>query len=69
LQTVEIPDNNAGIVSKVKEAMSQWRKYSKAEAAEDRKTFLHKKATEIAEEKNTTLENITKQLRLRESQN
>jgi hypothetical protein len=33
LQTVEITDTNAGIVSKLKEAMYQWRKYSKAEAA------------------------------------
>jgi hypothetical protein len=45
LQTVAIPDDNAGIVTKLKQAMSQWRKYSKAEAAEDRKTFFHKKAT------------------------
>jgi hypothetical protein len=35
LQTVAIPDTNAGIVTKLKEAMSQWRKYSKAEAAKD----------------------------------
>jgi phage-related protein len=48
--------------------MSQWRKYSKTEAAEDRKTLLQKKATAIVEEKNTTMENITKQLILRESQ-
>jgi hypothetical protein len=68
LQTVEIPDTNAGIVSNLKEAMSQWRKYSKAEAAEDRKTFLHKKATKITEEKNTITEKIMKRLRLRESQ-
>jgi hypothetical protein len=67
LQTVEIPDTNAGIVSNLKEVMSQWRKYSKAEAAEDRKTFLQNKATSIAEEKNTTMEKIMKQLRLRES--
>jgi hypothetical protein len=26
LQTVEIPDTNAGIVSKLKEALSKWRK-------------------------------------------
>jgi hypothetical protein len=45
LQTVEIPDTNACTVSKLKEAMSQWRKYSKAEAEEDRKTFLQKKET------------------------
>jgi hypothetical protein len=68
LQTVGITDTNAGIVSKLKEDMSQWRKYTKAEAAEDRKTFLQKKATAIVEEKNTTMEKIMKQLRLRESQ-
>jgi hypothetical protein len=34
----------------------------------ERKTFLHKKATTIAEEKNTTMENITNQIILRESQ-
>jgi hypothetical protein len=48
--------------------MSQWRKYSIAEAAEDRKTLLQKKATLIAEEKNKTMEKIMKQLRLRYSQ-
>jgi hypothetical protein len=50
--------------------MSKWRKYSKVEAEEDRKTFLQKKktATAISEDKNTTMENITKQLRLREDQ-
>jgi hypothetical protein len=48
--------------------MSQWRKYSKAEVAEDRKTFLQKKATANAEEKNTTMEKIVKKLRMRESQ-
>jgi hypothetical protein len=63
-----IPDTNAGILKKLKEAMSKWRKYSKAEAAEDRKTLLQKKSTAIAEEKNTTMENIMKHLRLRESQ-
>jgi hypothetical protein len=68
LHNVAIPDTNSGILTKLKQAMSQWRKYSKSEAAEDRKTFLQKKATEIAEEKNTTMEKITKQLRLRESQ-
>jgi hypothetical protein len=68
LQTVAITDTNAGIVTKLKQVMSQWRKYSKAEAEEDRKTLLHKKATVIAEEKNTTMEKIMKQLRLRESQ-
>jgi hypothetical protein len=66
LQTVAIPDTNAGIVTKLKQAMSQWKKYSKVEAAEDRKTFLQKKATAIAEEKNTTMKKITKQLRQRE---
>jgi hypothetical protein len=55
LQTVEIPDTNSGIVSKLKEAIYQWRKYSKAEAAENRKTFLNKKVTSIADEKNTTM--------------
>jgi hypothetical protein len=64
LQTVAIPDTNAGIVTNLKQAMSQWRKYSKAEAAEDRKTFLQLKATAIAEEKNTTMEKIMKQLRM-----
>jgi hypothetical protein len=68
LQTVEIPDTNAGIVSKLMEAMSKWRKYSKYEAEEDINTFLQKKATVISEEKNTTMEKITKQLRLREAQ-
>jgi hypothetical protein len=68
LQNVAIPDNNAGIVTKLKDAMSQWRKYIKAEGAEDRNTFLQKKATAIAEEKNTTLEKIMRQLRLGESQ-
>jgi hypothetical protein len=43
-------------------------KYSKSEAAEDRKKFLQKKATAIAEEKNTKMEKIVKQLRLIESQ-
>jgi hypothetical protein len=55
LQPVVIPDTNAGIVSNLKEDISQWRKYSKAEAAEDRHIFLQKKATEIAEEKNTKM--------------
>jgi hypothetical protein len=68
LQTVAIPDTNAGIVTKLNQAMSQWRKYSRAEAAEDRKTLLQKKVTAIAEYKNTTMEKIMKQLRLRESQ-
>jgi hypothetical protein len=67
-QTVEIPDTNAGIFSKLKEDMSKWRKYSKAEAEEDRKTLLQKKATPISEEKNSTMENIMKQLRLRQAQ-
>jgi hypothetical protein len=58
LQTVAIPDTNAGIVTKLKHAMSQWRKYSKAEAAEDRKTLLQNKATAITEDKNTTMEKI-----------
>jgi hypothetical protein len=43
--------------------MSKWRKYSKVEAEEDRKTFLQKKATAIAEEKNRTMEKIMKQFR------
>jgi hypothetical protein len=38
--------------------VSQWRKYSKAEAAEDRQTFFQKKTTSISEEKNTTMEKI-----------
>jgi hypothetical protein len=62
-------DTTSGIVTKLKEAMSKWRKYSKSEAEEDRKTFLQKKATTIAEENNTTMEKITNQLRLREDQN
>jgi hypothetical protein len=37
LQNVAIPDTNAGIVTNLKQAMSQWMKYRKAEAAEDRK--------------------------------
>jgi hypothetical protein len=68
LQNVAIPDTNAGIVTKLKHDMSQWRKYSKAEADEDRNTALQKKSTVIAEEKNTTMEKIMKQLILRESQ-
>jgi hypothetical protein len=63
LQNVIILDTTAGIVTKLKEAMAKWRKYSKAEAEEDRKTLLQKKTTAIAEEKNTTMEKITKQLR------
>jgi hypothetical protein len=43
LQNVEIPDTNAGIVSKLKEAISQWREYSKYKAAENRKTFCIRK--------------------------
>jgi hypothetical protein len=68
LQTTAIPDTNARIVTNLKQAMSQWRKYSKAEAADNRKTFLQKKATAIAEDNNTTMEKIMNQLRLRESQ-
>jgi hypothetical protein len=68
LQNVAIPDTNAGIVTNLKQDMSQSRKYSKAESAEDRKTLLQLKATAIAEEKNTTMEKIMKQLRMRESQ-
>jgi hypothetical protein len=68
LQNVEIPDTNAGIGANLKEAMSKWRKYSNAEAEEYRKKFLQKKSTTIAEEKNTTMEKIMKQLRLREAQ-
>jgi hypothetical protein len=66
LQNVKIPDTTPGIVTKLKEAMYKWRKYRKAEAEEDRKTFLQKKATAVAEEKNTRMEKIMKQLRLRE---
>jgi hypothetical protein len=51
LQNVAIPDTNSGIVTKLKQAMSQWRKYSKAEAAKDRKTLFQNKATAIAEYK------------------
>jgi hypothetical protein len=68
LQNVIIQDTTAGIVAKIKEAMAKWRKYSKAEAEEDRKTFLQKKAMAIVEEKNTMMEKITNQLRLREDQ-
>jgi hypothetical protein len=60
IQNVEIPDTTAGIVTKLKEAMSKWSKYSKAEAEEARKTFLQKKETSIAEKNNTTMENIMK---------
>jgi hypothetical protein len=67
-QNVIIPDTTAGTVTKLKEAMAKWRQYSKAEAEKDRKTFLQKKVTAIAEEKNTTMEKIMKQLRLREDQ-
>jgi hypothetical protein len=66
LQNVKITDTTAGIVTKLNEAMSKWKKYSKVEAEEDRKTFLQKKATSIAEYKNTTMEKIMNQLRLRE---
>jgi hypothetical protein len=55
LQNGAIPDTNAVIVTKLKQDMPQWRKYSKAEAAEDRKTLFQKKATAITEEKNTTM--------------
>jgi hypothetical protein len=34
-QTIEIPDTNAGIVSKLKEAMSKCREYNKVETEED----------------------------------
>jgi transcriptional regulator len=44
-QNVKIPDTTVGIVTKLKEAMSKWIKYSKAEAEEDRKIFLQKKKT------------------------
>jgi hypothetical protein len=64
LQNVEIPDTNAGIVTKLNEAMSKWRKYNKAEAEDDRNTFLQKKATAIVEDKNTTIEKIMKKIRL-----
>jgi hypothetical protein len=68
LQNVAISDTNAGIVTKLKQAMSQWRKYRKAEAAEGRKTFLQKKVTAITEEKNTKMEKIMNHIRLRDSQ-
>jgi hypothetical protein len=48
LQNVKILDTSAGRVTKLKKAMSKWRKYRKAEAAEARKTLLQKKATAIA---------------------
>jgi hypothetical protein len=48
--------------------MAKWKQYSKAEAEEDRHKLLQKKSTAIAEEKNTTMEKIMKQLRLREDQ-
>jgi hypothetical protein len=48
--------------------MSKWRKYSEVEAEEDKHTLLQKKATEIAQEKNETMEKIMNQLRLREDQ-
>jgi hypothetical protein len=44
LQNVKIPDTTAGKVTNLKKAMSKWRKYSKAEAEEDRKTLFQKKA-------------------------
>jgi hypothetical protein len=66
LKNVIIQDTIAGIVTKLKEAMSKWRQYIKAEA--DINTLLQKKAKAIAEENNTTMENITNQLRLREDQ-
>jgi hypothetical protein len=66
LQNVIIPDSTAGIVIKLKNAMKKWKQYSKSEEAEDTNTFLQKKAKTIAEEKNTMMEKITKQLRLRE---
>jgi hypothetical protein len=68
LQNVKITDATADKVTKLKEAMSKWRKYSKAEAEEDRKTLLQKKVTAISEENNTAMEKIMKQLRLREDQ-
>jgi hypothetical protein len=49
LQNVIITDTAAGIVTKHSEAMSKWRQYSKAEAEEDRKTFLQKNKMAIAE--------------------
>jgi hypothetical protein len=48
LQNVKIPDTTANIVTKLKKAMSKWRKYSKAEKEEDRKKLLQKKATATA---------------------
>jgi hypothetical protein len=49
LQNVKIHDTTKGIVTKLKEAMSKWSKYNKAEVAEDRKTLLQKKETAITE--------------------
>jgi hypothetical protein len=68
LHNVKIPDTTASIVTKLKETMSKWRKYSKVEAEEYRNTLLEKKATTITGENNTTMEKITRQLRLREDQ-
>jgi hypothetical protein len=48
--------------------MFKWRKYSKAEAEEDIKTFFQKKETAIVEEKNITMEKITKQIILIDDQ-
>jgi hypothetical protein len=46
-------DSTAGIVTKLKEEMAEWKQ---------------KKAMALTEEKNTMMEKITKQLRLREDQ-
>jgi hypothetical protein len=43
LQNIAVPDSSAGIVKKLKDAMEKWKKYSKSEAEEDRKTFFQKK--------------------------
>jgi hypothetical protein len=55
LQNVGIPDTTSGLFSKLKDDMSKWRRYSKAEAEEYRETSLYNKATAIAEEKNTKM--------------
>jgi predicted transcriptional regulator len=68
LQNLIITCSTAAIVEKFKEEMAKWKHYSKAETKEDRKTFLQKKATAIAEEKNKMMEKILKQLRLRDGQ-
>jgi hypothetical protein len=47
LHNVIIPDTTADIATKLKETMTKWRQYIKADAEEDRKIFLQKKETAI----------------------